>query len=152
VLVPDVRESESLSGWPMYAAAVAERTAVEAMFALPLQWGTINLGVLVLYRFRVGALSEAQWRDVLSAVDVAVLLMLKLGADSDGGHEAWLHLSGVARAEIHQATGMVLAQLGVSAQEALARMRAYAFAEERPLTEVARDLVSRRLRFTQDMT
>jgi AmiR/NasT family two-component response regulator len=55
------------------------------------------------------------------------------------------------RAEIHQATGMVLAQLGVSAQDALARMRAYAFAEQRLLSDVARDVVSRRLRFTQDM-
>jgi hypothetical protein len=46
---------------------------------------------------------------------------------------------------------MVLAQLGVSATDALARMRAYAFVEQRLLSDVAHDVVSRRLRFTQDM-
>ncbi|MCA1822134.1 MAG: ANTAR domain-containing protein, partial [Pseudonocardia sp.] len=55
------------------------------------------------------------------------------------------------RAEIYQATGMVLAQLGISVTDALARIRAYAFAEQRPLGDVAHDVVSRRLRFTQDM-
>jgi AmiR/NasT family two-component response regulator len=55
------------------------------------------------------------------------------------------------RADIHQATGMVLAQLGVGATDALARMRAYAFVEQRLLGDVAHDVVSRRLRFTQDM-
>ena len=47
---------------------------------------------------------------------------------------------------------MVLAQLGVSATEALARMRGYAFVEQRLLIDVARDVVSRRLRFTEEMT
>ncbi len=152
VLVPDLREGASLARWPMYAAAVAERTAVEAMFALPLQWGTINLGVLVLYRFSVGSLSEAQWRDALNVADMAVLIMLRFGADADGTGAGWLNLSAGARAEIHQATGMVLAQLGVGPQEALARMRAYAFAAERLLADVARDVVARRLHFTPDMT
>jgi hypothetical protein len=46
---------------------------------------------------------------------------------------------------------MVLAQLGGSATDALARMRAYAFAQERSLSDVAHDVVCRRLRFTQDM-
>ena len=46
---------------------------------------------------------------------------------------------------------MVLAQLGVNATEALARLRGYAFAEERLLIDVARDVVARRLRFTEEM-
>jgi AmiR/NasT family two-component response regulator len=55
------------------------------------------------------------------------------------------------RAEVHQATGMVLVQLEVSAQEAFVRLRAHAFATRRPLGDVARDVVARRLVFTQDM-
>jgi AmiR/NasT family two-component response regulator len=55
------------------------------------------------------------------------------------------------RPEIHQATGMVLAQLGIGPEEALARMRAYAFAEQRLLIDVAKDLVARRLQFTEEM-
>lgn len=49
------------------------------------------------------------------------------------------------RAEIHQATGMVVAQLGVGAADAFARLRAYAFAHDRLLVEVSRDVVARRL-------
>jgi AmiR/NasT family two-component response regulator len=56
-----------------------------------------------------------------------------------------------SRAEIHQATGMVLMQLDVGADAALARMRAHAFVEGRLLIEVARDVVARRLLFTPDM-
>jgi AmiR/NasT family two-component response regulator len=55
------------------------------------------------------------------------------------------------RAEVHQATGMILAQLGVPAQEAFVRLRAHAFATRRPLDDVARDVVARLLVFTQDM-
>jgi len=52
---------------------------------------------------------------------------------------------------VHQATGFVLAQLGISADQALARMRCYAFVEQRLLIDVARDVVSRRLQFTEEM-
>ena len=55
------------------------------------------------------------------------------------------------RAEVHQATGMILAQLGIPAQDAFVRLRAYAFAHRRPLGDVARDVVARRLVFAEDM-
>lgn len=63
---------------------------------------------------------------------------------------AALRHSTSSRAEIHQATGVVLVQFGVSAADALARMRAYAFAEQRGLVDVARDVVSGRLHFSPD--
>jgi hypothetical protein len=70
---------------------------------------------------------------------------------TDPGDEAWLDQSTHSRAEIHHVTGMVLAQLGVSPQDALARLQAYAFVEQRLLSDVAHDVVSRRSRFTRDM-
>ena len=48
---------------------------------------------------------------------------------------------------VHQAAGMVAVQLGVSIGEALIRLRAYAFGHDRPLTDVAEDVVARTLRF-----
>ena len=42
---------------------------------------------------------------------------------------------------------MVSVQLGVSVGDALIRLRAYAFANERGLVDVAKDVVDRRLRF-----
>jgi hypothetical protein len=164
VLVPDLGHSTETARWPMFAAAVAEQTKVRALFALPLQWGTVNLGVLDLYRLTAGGLSAAQYRDALSATDIAALLMLgqrtdptlggelgvELGEDS-GISQSWLNESSGHRAEVHQATGMVLAQLEISATEALARLRAHAFVEQRLLIDIAHDVVSRRLRFTGEM-
>jgi DNA-binding GntR family transcriptional regulator len=54
------------------------------------------------------------------------------------------------RAEIDQATGMVSEQLDVAIGEAFVRLRAYAYAQERRLSEVARDIVARRLRLSPD--
>jgi hypothetical protein len=41
---------------------------------------------------------------------------------------------------------MVSRQLDVSVEDALVRLRAYAYAEGRPIGDVARDVVERRLR------
>ena len=48
---------------------------------------------------------------------------------------------------VHQAAGIVSAQLDVSVAEALIRLRAHAFANDRLLTDVAQDVVAHRLRF-----
>ena len=149
VLVADMHHSTEVSRWPTFAAAVVEQSDVGALFAVPFQWGAINLGVLDLYRTAPGSLSDVQLRDAISAADMAALMFL--GMRTDSGDGKWLDHSVYGRAEIHQATGMVLAQLGVSATDALARMRAYAFVEQRLLSDVAHDVVCRRLRFTQDM-
>ena len=42
---------------------------------------------------------------------------------------------------------MVSVQLDISVADALVRLRAHAFATDRPLTEVAREVVARTLRF-----
>lgn len=149
VLVPDLQHSTQTIRWPIFAAAVMEQSDVGALFALPLQWGTINLGVLDMYRTAPGSLNSAQLRDAISAANMAALMFL--GVRTDPGDGQWLDHSLHGRAEVHQATGMVLVQLGVSATDALARMRAYAFVEQRLLSDVAHDVVSRRLSFTQDM-
>lgn len=148
VLVPDLSDTAQTSWWPIYAAAVVEQAGIGAVFALPLQWGAITVGVLDLYRRAPGSLSPEQWRDALSAADAAALMLLGLRTDP-GDDLAW-DRSWSNRAEIHQATGMVVAQLGISATDAFARLRAYAFAEQRLLGDVARDVVARRLHFSKD--
>jgi hypothetical protein len=148
VLVPDLHHSTEVSRWPIFAAAVVEQSDVGALFAVPFQWETINLGVLDLYRTAPGSLSDAQLRDVMRAADMAALMFL--GLRTDPGEGAWLDHSLHGRAEIHQATGMVVVQLGINATDALARLRAYAFVEQRLLSDVAHDVVSRRLSFTPD--
>ena len=51
---------------------------------------------------------------------------------------------------LYQAQGMVMVQLGVSLGEAMSRLRAHAFAENRPLGDVAADVVARRLALQAD--
>jgi AmiR/NasT family two-component response regulator len=55
----------------------------------------------------------------------------------------WLEGAESDREEIHQATGMIMAQLGVSAEEALLRLRARAFAQGRTSSDVARAIIDR---------
>jgi hypothetical protein len=65
------------------------------------------------------------------------------------GSPGYQPLDGVlgARAEVHQATGMISVQLGVSLEEAFVRLRAHAFANGAALGDVAGEVVGRRLRF-----
>lgn len=159
VLVPDLHHNTQTARWPIFAAAVAEQTLVGALFALPLQWGTVNLGVLDLYRTAPGGLSQLQWRDALAAADLAALMLLgrrtdPVGAgatDDDAGTGGWHEHSFGHRGEIHQATGMVLAQRGISATDAPARLRAHAFTHQRLLLDVAHDVVNCTLVFTTEM-
>jgi hypothetical protein len=58
--------------------------------------------------------------------------------------------AGLQHPEVHQATGMLIVQLGVSAAVALMRLRAYAYSHERRLQDVASDVVARQLRFPPD--
>ncbi len=53
------------------------------------------------------------------------------------------------RAVVHQATGMISAQLGCAMGEALVRLRGRAFATERPIELVAADVVAGQLRFDE---
>jgi hypothetical protein len=62
---------------------------------------------------RPQCLSATQMRDALSAADAATLILLGLRSDP-GDEQAWDRSWG-NRAQIHQATGMVVAQLGISA-------------------------------------
>nr|WP_245806278.1 GAF and ANTAR domain-containing protein [Cryptosporangium aurantiacum] len=148
VLVGDLAE-DGMARWPMYAPAVHDH-GVRAVFAIPLQIGGARLGVLDVFRDRAGALSSEQLTDALTFADVAVSALLDeqdgLGAAGRAGiTDAVEH-----RAELFQAQGMVMVQIGGTISEAMARMRAYAYAESRGLSEIARDVVTGRLSFEQD--
>jgi AmiR/NasT family two-component response regulator len=52
--------------------------------------------------------------------------------------------------QVHQATGMVQVQAGVTTEEAFLMLRARAFSDDRPLEAIATEVVERRLRFTRE--
>jgi hypothetical protein len=132
--------------WPAFAQA-GVGAGVLAVFAFPLALGAIRIGVLVLYRDRSGALSADELAYSLVLADVATHMVLGLQAGAPAGelHEL-LAREPPHWAEIHQATGMVSVQNGVSLDEAFVRLRAHAFVEGLPLRALARGIVTRRLR------
>jgi AmiR/NasT family two-component response regulator len=71
-------------------------------------------------------------------------------AVTDPDSDAWIELSTLSRAEVAQATGMLVAQLDITAAAALVRLRAHAYATGRPVTDVARDILEFRLRLDGD--
>lgn len=71
-------------------------------------------------------------------------------AITDPNSNAWAELTALSRAEVSQATGMLVAQLEVEPAEALVRLRAHAYATGRSATDVARDILDRRLQLEAD--
>lgn len=126
----------------------AIRAGVRAVFGFPLQLGAIRLGALNLYRDRPGSLSDNQHADALVLANIAAQTVLVIQADAPPGRlAAALGAGADFQHVVHQASGMVAAQLEVSVGQALIRLRAYAFGNDRQLTEVAQDVVARKLRF-----
>lgn len=121
---------------------------VRAVFGFPLQVGSVRLGALNLYRNRPGPLDGEQHADALVMADVAAQAVLLLQADAPPGLvAAELETGADFQYVVHQAAGMLAAQMEVTVGAALIHLRAYAFGHDRPLTEVARDVVDRKLRF-----
>lgn len=126
----------------------AVEAGVGALFAFPLQVGTVRLGAVDLYRDGPGPLSDDQHADALVMADVIAHWVLDVQADAPpGAMAAELEADADFHFAVHNAAGAVSVQLGVSITEALIRMRAYAFTNDRLLREVADDVVARRIRF-----
>jgi hypothetical protein len=156
VLASDLGDGESDRRWPGFTTE-ARRLGAGAVFAFPLMIGAIRAGAMGLYRDSPGPLVAAALGDCLLLGDVAtVLLVGGLAAGGDGSDDGGAGPAGqpldlaLHRAEVDQATGMLTVQLGVTIAEAYARLRAYAYAQDRRLADVAGDIVARRLRLDPD--
>jgi hypothetical protein len=152
VIVSDMRAEEARVRWPVFTAE-ARGLGVGALFAFPLQVGASGVGVLDCHRVRAGVLDEvAETLAVADAVTMALLnyqARLTEGVITTEGAELF-DLSWRNHAEVHQATGAVAMQLGISTGEALARLRAHAFSHSRPLRAVAADVLAGRLRLLRE--
>lgn len=150
-LAGDLSDAQSRARWPMFASAAVD-AGVHAAFALPLQVGGIHMGAMDLYRAEPGALRQDQVSDALLLADTACALLLDAARFNAGVTGAVPEEASLQHPEVHQATGMIIGQLGVSAAIALIRLRAYAYAHDQRLRDVAADVVARRLRFHPDVT
>ncbi|MCP2243548.1 GAF and ANTAR domain-containing protein [Lentzea aerocolonigenes] len=151
VLASDLADGWSTRRWPVFAPA-AVAAGVAAAFVIPLTLGAIALGALEICRDAAGPLSADELADALLFADTATTLLLDRSATLPTPEAADLPHSEPDRrwAVVHQATGMVSVQLDTDLGEAFLRLRAHAFLTGRRLSEVASDVVARRLRFTPD--
>ena len=138
------------SRWSHYTQRAIELGAC-AVFAVPLRLDTRPIGVLTLYQDETGSLTASQYADSAVVADVLALAMASTQAGaippllSDELADPNAH-----RAEVHQASGMTAIQLQISVSDALARMRAHAFAVSQSVAFVAQEIVAHRLRLGDD--
>ncbi|MDZ7674087.1 MAG: GAF and ANTAR domain-containing protein [Acidimicrobiales bacterium] len=146
VFEPDLA-NPSVPRWMAFTGPAVDAGA-RAVFGFPLQVGAVRLGALNIYNDRVGLLTDDQHTDALVMADVAAHAVLLLQAEAPPDSvAAELEANANFQYVVHQASGMVAAQLDVTVSQALIRLRAHAFGNDQPLTDVARDVVDRRLRF-----
>lgn len=146
VQVSDLEAADPQRRWPIFTAE-AVGAGARAFVALPMRTGAIRLGVLALHGRRPGPLPTEDLAEAWVFAELALELLLDAHAGvsrTDGE----LPLDGLTgRPELHQASGMISVQLDVGLAEAMARLRARAFADERPVHDLAADVVARRVRF-----
>lgn len=134
--------------WSAYCGP-AVNAGIRAVFAFPLRLGAARLGTLTLYQVDSGTLRDDTFADALVAADVMTrAIMTRQAGMPEEALIAELTDDHSFHAGVHQASGMISVQLGVDVGDALARLRARAFALDRPVGDVAADVVARRLRFT----
>ncbi|MGX9789787.1 GAF and ANTAR domain-containing protein [Mycobacterium sp. MMS18-G62] len=154
VLVADLADPED-PRWPIYGPAMLSHQ-IRGVFAMPVLVAGEHIGALDLFRAQPGLLRGDHFSAAVVAAELAGVPMLDLldadlqSAVNDPESNAWVELHALSRAEVSQATGMLVAQLGVEPAEALVRLRAHAYATGRTSTDVARDILDRRLRLEAD--
>ena len=154
VLVADLADPDD-ARWPIYGPAMLSHR-IRGVFAMPVLVAGEHIGALDFFRAQPGDLGEDNLAGAIAAAELAGVPLLDLMNDdlqaavNDPGSNAWPELHALSRAEVSQATGMLVAQLGVEPAEALVRLRAHAYATGRSSTDVARDILDRRLRLEAD--
>jgi GAF domain-containing protein len=144
VLAEDVARPDQR--WPVFAAEVSRR-GVRALDAYPLQQDDVTIGVLVLYHDQPGVPTQAEHSEYLLVADAVRIALLTYLHQLDPMAEP---AGGDDNKAVSEAIGMVMEQLGTNANIALARMRAAAFVAGFPLSDIARDITDRTLRFDSD--
>jgi hypothetical protein len=143
VQVPDLERDDT---WPAFAEAAAG-VGLRAVFAFPLRSGSIGLGAMTLYQHVAGELTSEQYADALVVSRFALNLFTSLQAGRPPDELDQVFADSLSNSvEVHQASGVVSVQLGITVGAALAVLRAHAFAEGSTLAEVATQVVDRRLK------
>lgn len=146
VVVPDLDAMEP-GRWLAFGPGALD-VGVRAAFGFPLLVDTVCLGVLDLYHDAPGALADGQMQDAQIMAHLAAEAVLGWQAVGEALEVPWqLEHVPLHRAVVHQASGMISVQASTSVENALALLRAHAFAEGRSVGDLAADVVAGRFRF-----
>ncbi|NUR94204.1 MAG: GAF and ANTAR domain-containing protein [Kribbellaceae bacterium] len=124
--------------WPAFARSALETAGAVTMHCFPMRPAGHPFGVYSVYT-EDGLREPTDVVQFLADVVGTAVLQDAPSSESDG---PW-----AARAVVHQATGMVVVQLRVSPDDALAIMRAHAFAHDATVHQIAEQIVDRDLDF-----
>lgn len=147
VLSPGLNVGQS-SPWPALISQLPR--PVDGLFAFPLVLGPLKIGAVDFYSSSGQKLGEDR---TASATTMAAVITRKvLRSALTEMHEEYQDdaTSRHSRRTIHQATGMVFAQLSVQIDDAQLVLEGHAFATGRSLMDVADDVVSGRIVFSLD--
>ena len=146
VLAPDIRGAEQ-TRWPALSESLRSEE-ISSVFAFPLVVGPLRFGAIDLYTARPFRMGDAQTRQAGAMAAVVSRHVLRRAITEIGGDPPEAG-NAFSRRLIHQASGMVLAQLDVSADDALLVIQGHSFSSGRPMMEVAQEILDGRLRFTR---
>lgn len=150
--VPDAyREGTSVGGdlesrtrWPVLAQAARGELGPMQILVVPMQPGGRMMGALTVHHTGSDPHRFDRRRAQYLADAVGAALLRDPAWDTDEHEGPW-----ATRAPVYQATGMVIAQLGIHPDDALALLRAHAYTQEVSLNAIAERVLSRELDFSQ---
>jgi hypothetical protein len=124
--------------WPLFGPAVGE-LGVRSVHAVPFRSDAVCLGTLCVYgqEPEVGDIVVNATGRIAEAVTHTVLLGGQGLVSGDGFPAGQLFGAADYQPDVHQAAGVVAAQCGYGIDDAEDLLRARAFAEDRPLTDIA---------------
>ena len=132
------------SRWSIFVEAAQDVVKTAAIHAIPMRPESDVFGVITLYQSpRPDVALGLERNELQFLANVVGAALVSEGASLDELNSGpWS-----SRATVHQATGMVVAQMRLSPDDALALLRAHAYAQQMTLTDLASAIVERRVRF-----
>lgn len=139
VVVGNIR-GEGVDRWPMFATAARSIAKDLTVYAFPMHSRTTVLGVITVHALQGDRPERDLDQAAFFADAIGTAIVQQAHRDEDAS--AWQ-----ARDRVNQATGMVVAQLGIGPEDALALIRAFAFSHGIPMNDLATEIIERRQNF-----
>jgi GAF domain-containing protein len=134
--------------WPGARSALGQLN-IQSLHAFPLFVGRLDVGCVDLYSYSPRVFTSVEVEDVATLAALAARHVLRRALDDLAAIDDGIADGRHSRRELHQASGMVAAQLRITADDAALVIRAHAYAASRPVMDVAADVIARRTSFEQ---